>query len=45
MYGEIWILAWNFCYEWIDNIIKNNSGKAPFYHKGMNAILKIELAK
>jgi len=43
MYGEMWILAWNFCYEWIDNIIKNNSGKAPFYQKGLTAMSAIAL--
>ena len=43
MYGEMWILAWSFCYEWIDSIIKNNSGKAPFYQKGLTAMSAISL--
>ncbi|MGF1488330.1 MAG: IS4 family transposase [Prochloraceae cyanobacterium] len=43
MYGEMWILAWNFCYEWIDTIIKHNSGKAPFYQKGLRAMSAISL--
>ncbi len=43
IYGNLWILSWDFCFEWVNNIIQNNSNKAPFYQKGMKALR--ELAK
>ncbi len=45
MYGKMWILAWNFCHEWVNNIIKNNSAKASFYQQGLIAMSAIESIK
>ena len=38
LYGHIWILALDFCKEWMNQIMKNNLNKLSFYQRGLRAM-------
>lgn len=42
LYGAAWILAVEFCQNWIDNIMKINRNKIEFYQKGLKAFAIIQ---
>jgi hypothetical protein len=44
LYGELWINAWDFCFEFVDIMIKNNSQKLNNYTRGLKAMYLIKLA-
>ncbi len=44
LYGQMWILAWDFCSQWAKTFMEINSNKSPFYQRGLTAMSLIEVA-
>lgn len=44
LYGELWINAWDFCFEFVDIMMINNSSKLNNYTRGLKAMSLIKLA-
>ncbi len=42
LYGHTWILALDFCKEWMNQIMKNNLNKLSFYQRGLRAMSLIQ---
>ena len=42
LYGQMWIIAVDFCADWMNQIMKNNLNKLPFYQKGLRAMSLIQ---
>lgn len=41
LYGDMWIVAWEFCFSLIQEIMIINRHKLPYYQRGMKAYSKI----
>lgn len=41
LYGDMWILAWEFCFNFIQELMIINRHKLPYYQKGIKAYSKI----
>jgi Transposase DDE domain len=44
LYGDVWLLAREFVAEWVEELIRTNPNKLPFYQKGMKAMTIIQQA-
>jgi hypothetical protein len=42
LYGSLWINAWEFCSEFVNIMMMNNSHKLTNYQRGLNAMSLIE---
>ncbi len=38
LYGLMWLLALEFCTDWVEFIVKHNRNKLPFYQQGFKAM-------
>ncbi|GGA52488.1 hypothetical protein [Okeania sp. KiyG1] len=41
LYGVSWTFYYNFIQEWVENLMRLNSHKLPYYQKGIKAMSKI----
>jgi hypothetical protein len=44
LYGDVWIIAKDFVGRWVEELMRANPNKLPFYQKGMKAMSIIQQA-
>jgi hypothetical protein len=44
LYGNVWIISQTFLGDWVDELIKLNPNKLPFYLRGLKAMNIIQQA-
>lgn len=44
MYGTMWLVSWEFCQSWVEELMKYSSNKLPFFQKGLRAKSLIQSA-
>jgi hypothetical protein len=44
LYGDVWIIAKDFVASWVEELMRANPNKLPFYQKGMKAMSIIQQA-
>jgi hypothetical protein len=44
LYGDVWIIAREFVGQWVEELMKVNLNKLPFYQKGIRAMNIIQQA-
>jgi hypothetical protein len=42
LYGNVWIITREFVGQWVEELMRANLNKLPFYHKGLRAMSIIE---
>jgi hypothetical protein len=44
LYGDVWIIAKDFVADWVEELMRVNPNKLPFYQKGIKAMNIIQKA-
>lgn len=44
LYGDVWIITRDFVAQWVEDLMRVNPNKSPFYHKGLRAMTIIQQA-
>jgi hypothetical protein len=44
LYGDLWIISQTFMRDWVENLIRLNPNKLPFYYRGLKAMNIIQQA-
>jgi hypothetical protein len=44
LYGDVWTITREFVKEWVEELMRLNSNKLPFYHRGLKAMNIIQKA-
>ncbi|MDZ4870836.1 MAG: hypothetical protein CLLPBCKN_000224 [Chroococcidiopsis cubana SAG 39.79] len=44
LYGQNWIVAWNECQAWVEELISSIRNKQSFYQRGLRAMTLIQQA-
>jgi hypothetical protein len=44
MYGDLWIIGWEFLQDWVRDLMNFSPHKSPSYQKGLRVITKIKIA-
>jgi Transposase DDE domain len=44
LYGDVWIIARDFVAQWVEELMRVNPNKLPFYQKGLRAMTIIQQA-
>lgn len=43
MYGEFWVIDWDYLFDIVANIMNLNPQKKPHYQRGLRAMSKLEI--
>ena len=38
LYGDVWMISQTFMRDWVEQLIRLNPNKLPFYHRGLKAM-------
>ncbi|PSF34947.1 IS4 family transposase [Aphanothece hegewaldii CCALA 016] len=44
LYGDVWIISQTFIKDWVEQLIRLNPNKLPFYYRGLRAMYYIQQA-
>jgi hypothetical protein len=42
LYGQMWIIGWDFCRGWIEQLMQLSRNKLPYFQRGLRAIEEIQ---
>jgi hypothetical protein len=38
LYGQMWIIGWEFCQGWIEQLMQLSRNKLPYFQRGLKAM-------
>ena len=44
LYGDVWMISQTFLGDWVEELMRLNPSKLPFYHRGLRAMNLIQNA-
>jgi len=42
LYGQMWIIGWEFCRGWIEQLMQLSRNKLPYFQQGLKAMEQIQ---
>jgi hypothetical protein len=42
LYGQMWIIGWEFCQDWVEQLMQLERNKLPYFQRGLRAIEEIQ---
>lgn len=43
LYGQMWIIGWEFCRGWIEQLMQLSRNKLPYFQRGLRAMEEIQV--
>ncbi len=45
LYGQMWIIGWEFCRDWIEQLMQLSRNKLPYFQRGFRAMEEIQAVR
>jgi hypothetical protein len=42
LYGQMWIIGWEFCQRWVEQLMQLSRNKLPYFQRGFRAMEEIQ---